>query len=185
MNFDIPPKESAEKTDFDKLMEETKRLRLSLEPNYTLARTTEDEKKARQDSMRGRYWESGDPKKMAFFQINRLEADLQHLKSTMETVENFDKKWQAPEDPDNKMSSWRMEALKELHKVETNVKPAWKKEWREMRKKYLNQVTPILKNLGLEIPQTSKEVEDLIPKILTPENLSKLQKILESESEKK
>lgn len=155
---------SAEQMQFEELLADSGKR--SLEGNYTSAETAEDEKRIHQESMRGAYLESGDPKKMAMFNLLEAKTLLGSLAMSLDTLETWD------EDQKKKGIMERAEGF---------VK-GWKKGWEDGKNENTAKLEPILRELGLEMPQTSEAARDLKSNIVNSENMQKLSEKYQAES---
>ena len=130
----------------------------ALEGNYVAAETDADERAIHEKSMRGAYWESGDPEKMAMFELQNTKINLGGLAMVFTTLVGWD------------------ERQKEKGYVERSID--WvkdqKKGWENHKDRYIAQLSATLQELGLVMPQTAEEARALKGSIISSANLQKL-----------
>ena len=156
---------SPEELKFEELVADSRTR--SLEGNYAFVETPEDEREVHQESMRGAYWESGDPEKMAMFKLQEARVNLGLLAMSLDTLANWDE---------------RQKEKGYLERAKIFVKEQ-KKGWKESRDKHIKELEPILSELGLAIPQTAEEARALKISVISLENLQKLVKKYKTKSQ--
>lgn len=146
-------KKSPEELRFEELARDARGR--ALEGNYAFVETKEDDELIHQESLRGAYWESGDPEKMAMFVLQEAKLNLGGLVGILRILEKWDEK-------QSKTGG--------LNQAEN-----WKEETNENRNKLVERLSPVLSELGIAVPQTMNEARALLDKIISLENF----KILE------
>lgn len=147
---------SPEELRFEKLAEDARHR--PLEGNYAFVETEEDEQEVHKRSMRGAYWESDDPEKMAMFTLVGVRNDLEILAISLKTLA----KW----DETQKRKSYIEQAMV--------VAKGWKKRWERDKDERIAKLQPILSELGLSVPQTAEDAKALKAGIISFKNSQKL-----------
>jgi len=160
-------KKSPEEIRFDELVRGAQGK--SLEGNYAFAETKEEETLVHRESLRGAYWESGDPEKMAMFVLQEAKLNLDGLAGILRILER--------QDEGQGKTSIMDQAKDQTEK--------WKEETEEAKNKLVVSLSPVLSEIGIAVPQTRNEATALRGKIISLENLKKLEEKYKTKQEDK
>lgn len=156
---------SPEELRFERLSEDARDR--SIEGNYPYDGAPEELEEIYQNSLRGGYWDSGDPEKMAVFKLEEIKSKINLLIVPLYILETWD---------EHKQKESYLEQAKNF------VIGAKKNFWEKKKEDRIAELQPILSEIGVSVPQTVEEVKDLRNSIISFENFRKLIEKYKAES---